>query len=199
MSTEAEQRWIAALERRLEKGHLPGGLDPFLGPTLWRVLGEVNIDFVAKAWLNRIEGWLVVTPDELAFVTRYRNEPMLRLPIDEITGTAVEERRRLRDLLRAPRLVVERRDGEPLEFEMVHYDVAAAAIDEVRKNSRAAMSRLPEPCRPSHVALEAPGDSPAAGAALVGLALTAPPGGFTGGVRRTRLLGTSRLTALVER
>lgn len=120
------------MERRFEKGHLPGGLDPSLAPTLWRVLGDVSVDFVAKAWLDRTEGWLVVTPDELAFISRYRQLP-LRVPLEDIQATKVKTHHRLRDFLRAPQLIVQRRNAEPLIFEMVHYDVAWAAIQEVHK------------------------------------------------------------------
>lgn len=39
----------------------------------------------------------------------------------------------------------------------------------------------------------------AASAALVGVALTAPPGGFANRARRARLLRSERLTAVIER
>ncbi|MDP8908956.1 MAG: hypothetical protein M3N47_07535 [Chloroflexota bacterium] len=42
---------------------------------------------------------------------------------------------------------MERRKAEPLTFEMVHHDVACAAIDEVRQGDGTAMKALPDRCR----------------------------------------------------
>lgn len=128
MSSEAQRNVDSRPQAPRQEVPFPGEPDPFVGPTLRRALGEVHIDFVAKAWLDRVEGWLVVTPDELAFARRDGGDP-LRIDLRDVEATRVEARDRLRDFLRAPQLVIDRRGGAPLIFEMVHYDAAAAVID----------------------------------------------------------------------
>ncbi len=44
-------------------GHLPGGPRPRGRTDALAPLGDVNVDFVAKASLDRTQGWLVVTAD----------------------------------------------------------------------------------------------------------------------------------------